>query len=859
MSVLTREEAQSRAQVLQVQQYAVDLDLTRGEDVFGSTTVVRFAVREAGAEAFVEVRPVTLVAAELDGVAVDPGGLRGGRLPLRGLAEGEHELRVVAEMAYSRVGEGMHRFTDPEDGRTYVYTMCCMSDAPLVFACFDQPDLKAEFRVAVTAPEEWTVLGNGVSRRADGGRWECAATPPISTYLMAVAAGPFHSVRTEHAGLPFGLHVRRSLGAYLEADSAELLDVTRRCFDRYHEIFDEPYPFDSYDQAFVPEFNVGAMENPGLVMFRDEFIHRSAVTDTERQARGMVIAHEMAHMWFGDLVTLRWWDDIWLNESFAEYMGFQVLSEATRFTDAWTEFALAYKSWGYEADERSSTHPVAPVPDDVPDTAAARQNFDGISYAKGASALRQLVVWLGEKSFLAGINEHFARHRFGNATLADFLDSLARASERDVRAWAESWLRTTGVDTLVSRVGESAERQWYVDLEHRGSRPHRLALGLYDKAPADERRLVLRERVERDVPAGGGRTLVTLAGPRPDLVLVNDLDLTYAKVRLDRVSWETLTASLPGLSGLPGQLSRSVVWNAARDMVRDGELPPLEFVRVAREHLPSESDGAVVAGVLAFARAQVADRFLGPEARVAALGLISRLCGEVLERTGSGGGAGVNSGSGAGADVGEGAGAGLRLTAVRYFIDSATEAGELAAWRAAGEVPGGPVLDAELGWRLLSRLSVLGAVGAEDIEEARAADRSATGEQSAARCLAALPSASGKAAAWEAMFGPGDALSNYLFTATARGFWQPEQTALLEDYPARFFEDAVRVAARRGASLAELAGRYAFPVTSVDGGTLARGEAFLASRSPEPALRRRVADHLDDLRRALRVREAAGE
>ena len=363
------------------------------------------------------------------------------------------------------------------------------------------------------------------------------------------------------------------------------------------------------------------------------------------------------------------------------------------------------------------------------------------------------------------------------------------------------------------------------------------------------------------MPAGGGRVLVTLEGPRPDLVLVNDLDLTYAKVRLDRVSWETVAASL---SGLPGQLSRSVVWNAARGMVRDGELSPLEFVRMAREQLPSEPDGAVVQGVLAFARGQVADRFLAPDARAEALGLIAEVCGEVLERTGpasgSGPGTDTNTGRGEGAGTGEGGGAdaGLRVTAVRYFIDSATEAGELAAWRAAGEVPGGPVLDAELGWRLLLRLSVLGAVGVEDIEEAWAADRSATGEQSAARCLAALPSASGKAAAWEAMFGPGDALSNYLFTATAQGFWQPEQTALLEGYPARFFEDAVRVAARRGASLAELVGRYAFPVTSVDGGTLARGEALLASRGLEPALRRQVADHLDDLRRALRVREADG-
>ncbi|UNZ19963.1 aminopeptidase N [Streptomyces sp. 891-h] len=845
MVVLTRAEAQGRARALRVEQYAVDLDLTRGEEVFGSTTVVRFAALEAGVDTFVELRPRELVRAELDGVALDPGALREGRLPLRGLAAGEHELRVEALMPYSRVGEGMHRFTDPEDGNTYVYTQCCVADAPLVFACFDQPDLKAVFHVSVTAPEEWTVLGNGVAARsgAGGGRWVCAPTPPISTYLMAVAAGPFHSVRTEHAGLPFGLHVRRSLGRFLDADAAELLEVTRRCFDRYHELFDEPYPFDSYDQAFVPEFNSGAMENPGLVTFRDEYIHRSAVTETERMSRATTIAHEMAHMWFGDLVTLRWWDDIWLNESFAEYMGYQVLSEATRFVDAWTDFAVARKSWGYDADERPSTHPVAPAAEAVPDTAAAMGNFDGISYAKGASALRQLVVWLGEKSFLAGINEHFARHRFGNATLADFLDSLARASERDVRGWAESWLRTTGADALVPRVGESAARQWYVDVEHRGERPHRLAVGLYDRAPADESRLVLRERLERDVPPGGGRLTVTLDGPRPDLVLVNDLDWTYARVRLDPVSWGTVRSAL---SGLPGQLSRAVVWNAARDMVREGELGPLEYLRTVREHLRSETDNAVVQGVLAFARGHAADRYLAGAGRVEALGLLGEVCRELLE---------CEEGAGAGRGAAAG-GSGVRLTAARYFIDCATDPEELLAWRAVGEVPGGPVLDAELRWRLLLRLSVLGAVGEADIEEAAAADRSARGEEAAARCRAALPEAAAKEAAWEAMFGPADALSNYLFTATAQGFWQPEQAGLLRGYVGRYFTDVLPVAARRGPALADAAGRHAFPAVFVDEATLTYGEECLASGEAVPALRRRLEDQVDDLRRALGVRAA---
>ncbi len=448
MSVLTRDEAQTRASLLDVHHYAIDLDLTRGDETFDSRTVIRFTVRAetADTDTFVEVKPAELRTVTLDGHPLDPAALDENRLALKNLTPGEHELRVDAAMRYSRTGEGMHRFTDPADGETYVYTQLFLDDVQRVFAAFDQPDLKAVFDLTVTAPEGWTVLANGITEHTGDGHWKAATTPRISTYLVAVAAGPWHSVRTEHRGLPFGIHCRRSLAPHLDADADELLEVTRGCFDRYHEKFTEPYPFDSYDQAFVPEFNAGAMENPGLVTFRDEFVFRSAVTDTQRQTRAMVIAHEMAHMWFGDLVTLKWWDDIWLNESFAEYMGYQTTAEATRFTDTWTDFGVTRKPWGYDADQRPSTHPVAP--ENVEDTASALLNFDGISYAKGASALRQLVTWLGEKDFLAGINIHFERHRFANATLGDFIDSLAAATDRDVHAWADAWLRTTGVDTL---------------------------------------------------------------------------------------------------------------------------------------------------------------------------------------------------------------------------------------------------------------------------------------------------------------------------------------------------------------------------------------------------------------------------
>lgn len=833
MSVLTRDEAHNRAQLLDVHRYTIELDLTTGDATFGSRTAIRFSVRAdaTNTDTFVEVKPAELRSVTLDGQPLDPDSLDENRLPLKNLAAGEHELRVDARMPYSRTGEGMHRFTDPSDGETYVYTQLFMDDVQRVFAAFDQPDLKAVFELSVTAPESWTVLANGVTEHLGAGRWRAAPTPLISTYLVAVAAGPWHSVRTEHRGLPFGIHCRRSLAPHLDADAEEIIDVTRACFDRYHEKFEEPYPFDSYDQAFVPEFNAGAMENPGLVTFRDEFVFRSAVTDTERQTRAMVIAHEMAHMWFGDLVTLKWWDDIWLNESFAEYMGYQTTAEATRFTDTWVDFGVARKGWGYNADQRPSTHPVAP--EAVDDTAAALLNFDGISYAKGASALRQLVAWLGEKDFLAGINTHFARHRFGNATLADFIDSLATATERDVHAWADAWLRTTGVDTLTPDVTPAADGTCALTVARDGSRPHRITVGLYDHDLADEGRLVLRERVDLDVPQTAPHPL----GKRPALLLLNDGDLTYAKVRFDAESFDALRT---GLSGLPDPLTRAVVWNALRDAVRDGELPPAAYLDAARAHLPHETDLALVEGVLAFATVHVAGRYVTPEDRPAALATLSSLCRDLIRRTE------------------DGDSPGLRLLAVRHFIDVAAHPDTIAAWLADGTVPGGPELDPELRWRILGRLAVLGATDEAAIAAELERDPSATGQEGAARCRAALPDPEAKRAAWEAMFAAdrGAELSNYLFIATARGFWQPEQADLVREYVPRYYPDAVAVAARRGPAIATAVGRWAFPAHAVDAENLALGEACLRDGEPTTALRRWLTDELDDLARALRIRTA---
>jgi aminopeptidase N len=772
--------------------------------------------------------------------------LRGNRLPLAGL-RAMNELRVEADMPYSRGGEGLHRFTDPADGGTYLAVHAGLDSAQRVFTAFDQPDLKAPVTATVVAPGSWTVLGNGVARpvRSSGpaarARWELAATPPISSYLFTLAAGPYYSVRREHRGIPFGLHSRRSLAGVLDRDADEILAVTRACFDRYLEIFAEPYPFDSYDQVFVPELEAGAVENPGCITFRDEFLYPYLATRAERQIRGMVIAHEMAHMWFGDLVTMAWWNDVWLSESFATYMGFQVLSEATGYTGAWADFALAQKPRGYDADQRASAHPVAPGPREVPDTDAARSSYDDISYAKGASALRQLVAWTGWPAFITGINDYLARHRFGSATLDDLLDCLGRASGADLHDWAARWLRTAGVDTLAIR--QDAAYRGPGRVTHTGRRPHRVWVGAYDRAPGDAGELVLRARLPVTVEADAGQVVLPpgTVDPPPALILPNDGDYSYCKVRLDPRSWAALTS---GLGRLADPLSRAVAWNAARDLVRDGEVPAPRYLELAAAHLPAETDTAIAGPVLSFARWTIADRYLPRPRRGTALAGLAGLCRALLARP-------------AGDDAD-----GMRLVAGRGLIDSASgpdDVANLRSWLAAGRWPGGPDLDSRLRWQIILRLTVLGAAGRPEIEREAGLDATDTGRQSAARCRAALPDPEAKQAAWAEMFGPAAAgePSSYQLAAIADGFWQADQADLVAGYVPRYFPALADVAARRGPAVARILVRHGFPHHAVAPATLRAGEECLAGAAFPASLHRLLADHLDDLRRALAVRSAA--
>ncbi|WNM37149.1 aminopeptidase N [Micromonospora halotolerans] len=832
MPSLTRVEATARGAMITVESYQVDLDLTGDAERFRSAVTIRFRATP-GADTFAEVKPLRLLGARLNDRDLDPALLDDNRLPLTGLAE-TNTLTVSAEMAYSNTGEGVHRFVDPADGETYLYAMSFLDDVQRIFAAFDQPDLKAPLTLAVTAPPEWTVAANGqVADRPAPGRWEFAPTAPLATYFVSLIAGPWHVREDEHDGIPLAVYCRKSLGAHLDADADEIFTVTKQCLDRFHQLFAERYPFGKYDQAFVPEFNAGAMENPGLVTLRDDYIFRSAVTDSQRELRATTIAHEMAHMWFGDLVTMRWWDDLWLNESFAEYLGTRVTAEATHFTGAWTTFAMRRKAWGYAADQRPSTHPVAP--EEVADSAQALLNFDGISYAKGASVLRQLVAWVGDEPFLAGLNAHFAKHRFGNATLADLLESLSAASGRDLADWAERWLRRPQVNTLRVETAVDADGRWSdvavvqtAPETHPVLRPHRI--GVARHAPDAP---VQRVEVDLDPAADRGRTVLAelLGQPATGLLLPNAGDLTFAKIRLDPASADAVPMVLPGLAD---PLARALLWGEALDAATDGERPVTSVVALIEAALPAETEVIIAEDVLTLSR-NLVDRYLDPLARDAALLRVAGACATLL--------------------AGAPAGGSLQLAAGRGLIGATADTGLLAGWLAGEGVPEGLAVDADLRWALLRRLVVLGAAGEPEIAAESAADRSATGAERAASCRAALPDADAKRAAWEIVTRNTD-LSNRLVEATAEGFWQPEQAELTADYVERYFADMPAAARLRTPWTADRVASLAFPRYAVAQTTRELAAALLARDDLTPGLRRRVVDLDDDLRRALVARTA---
>jgi aminopeptidase N len=835
---LTRAAAHERAASIRVDAYDVDLDLTRGDERFGSVTTIEFSATGPGLATFVDVRPHALRSVSLNGIPIDPMIWRDGRLPLTDLAV-RNVLVVDAEMSYTNTGQGLHRFTDPADGRTYLYAANFLDQAPTMFACFDQPDLKAPYTLHVTADPAWIVAGNAVATPVAPGRWDLGPTPPLATYFVTLIAGPYHAVHDEHEGIPLAIYARASLAAALDQQAAELFAITRACFDRYHELFRVRYPFGPYQQAFVPEFTMGAMENPGCVTLRDDYVFTSAVTDADREQRALVIAHEMAHMWFGDLVTMSWWDDLWLNESFAEYLGHRVTAEVTEFTTAWTTFTLGTKAWGYAADQRPSTHPISA---DVGDTDEALLNFDGISYAKGAAVLRQLVALLGDEVFFAGLRAHFDAHAYGNASLADLLEVLGEASGRDLTEWAHVWLRTVGVSTLrlttaYDETGTYADVRVTQESPH-GLRPHRIRVGAYVESGGSTTR---REVVDVDIDPhreNGSVDVDALRGrPVADLLLPNDEDLTYAKIRLAPADLRRLAVLLPTVRD---SLARALLWGSAWDLTRDAERAADWFVDLCRIALPVEPDVAIFAEVVGYARDYAVARYLPSDTAAAARRTLTAAGRSAFDR--------------ADGDPGR------RLAAARAMITCAgpDDVDWLWDWLDPTGItrPGDVALDAELRWLIVGQLATLGAVGDAAIDAEFERDRTAIAAEHAASAHAARPDEAAKAAAWATLIDD-DNRSNRLLFAVARGFWQPGQGDLLAPYVDRYVADLPAMAAQRTAQVAERIATLAFPSYAVDAGSLAAMTRMRDDESLVPGLRRTLIDETDELARSVAARDLA--
>jgi aminopeptidase N len=854
---LTRAEARERAAIVQARSYDVELDLTTSPTTFASRTTIRFGATP-GASTFVDLIAPAVHGVRLNGRDLDPAVVfADSRIALDGLAA-ENELVVVADCAYMNTGEGLHRFVDPVDGEVYLYSQFEVADSRRVFAVFEQPDLKATFAFTVTAPAHWTVISNSPvatdpepvpgaanhnGRDTGARRWTFATTPRISSYITAVVAGPYtgeHRELTSSDGrtIPLGVYCRASLAEHLEAD--EIADITRAGFSFYEDVFGRPYPFEKYDQIFVPEFNAGAMENAGAVTFVESYVFRSAVPQATVERRAVTVLHELAHMWFGDLVTMRWWDDLWLNESFAEFQSTRATAEATRWSSAWTTFSSLEKRWAYAQDQLPSTHPIAA---DIRDLEDVEVNFDGITYAKGASVLRQLVAWVGQEQFDAGVRAYFAKHAWGNTSLADLLAELETTSGRDLSAWSHLWLEEAGVTLLRPRIEVDAEGVvtafdvlQEVPDEHPVPRPHRLAIGGYDVSHDGRLTRTWREELDVDGPVTPVPALV--GRPRPALVVVNDDDLAYGRIRLDDASRATAAAHL---SGFTSSLPRSLVLAAAWDGTRDGEMSARDYLDMMLRYLPHETDSTVVQVQLRQLRTAL-DLYVAPEHRAgaaeAAADRLAQLLGEVP------------------------AGSDTQLQLLKAFALLASTPGQLdlvGDLLAGRRTLPGRAIDTDLRWELLTSLVAGGRAGEAEIAAQLVADATATGERAAATARAALPTPAAKAAAWSSLLDRDD-LPNAVQAATIAGFGRAHDRSLLLPFVEPYFAALEAVWASR---TNEIAQNIAFGLHPLDltgdarVDVVARTQRWLDEHpQAAPALRRIIAEQGDDARRALVAQEA---
>ncbi|MCV7346105.1 aminopeptidase N [Mycolicibacterium rhodesiae] len=843
---LTRDEAIERAALVTVGNYSIALDLTTGsETTFRSTTTVEFEATP-GADTYIDLAADTVHSAVLNGRDVDVLEYdESTGIALQGL-EKTNVLVVDADCRYSNTGEGLHRFVDPVDGEAYLYSQFETADAKRMFACFDQPDLKATFDVTVTAPSHWQVISNGATVSNEGGVHTFATTPRMSTYLVALIAGPYARwddvYADEHGEIPLGLFCRSSLAEYMDAE--RLFTETKQGFGFYHRNFGVPYAFGKYDQLFVPEFNAGAMENAGAVTFLEDYVFRSKVTRYSYERRAETVLHEMAHMWFGDLVTMTWWDDLWLNESFATFASVLCQAEATEYDQAWTTFANVEKSWAYRQDQLPSTHPVAA---DIPDLHAVEVNFDGITYAKGASVLKQLVAYVGLEHFLAGLRDYFAAHAFGNATFDDLLGALEKASGRDLSDWGRQWLKTTGLNTVRADFDVDDEGRFTRFAINQGgaapgageTRVHRLAVGIYDDDPTTGK-LVRVHREELDI-SGSVTEVPALQGvSRGKLVLVNDDDLTYCSLRLDD---DSLRTALGRIADIEEPLPRTLVWSAAWEMTRDAELKARDFVALVMSGVQAETEVGVAQRLLLQAQTALnsyadpqwacangwpafADRLLdlaresspGSDHQLA---FVNALCTSVLQLH--------------------------HVAVLATLLDN--EPAEV-------NLPG-LVIDTDLRWRIVTALAASGDIDGDGVEtpfiDAEAQrDPTAAGRRHAAAASAARPQLDVKNAAWQQVI-EDDTLPNITARAIIGGFVQTGQSALLQPFTERYFAAIPGVWERRSSEVAQTVVIGLYPSWDISSEALLAADNFLAGELPS-ALRRLVLEGRAGIERSLKAR-----
>ncbi|MHA7270439.1 aminopeptidase N [Arthrobacter sp. HLT1-20] len=845
---LTRAEAIERSATLTVKNYDVTLDLTTSDTTFASTTTVAFSAKE-GSASFIDAVTSAVHQVTLNGVDLDPAQVSDGvRIQLPTLAA-ENVLTVKADALYMNTGEGLHRFVDPVDGEVYLYSQFEVPDSRRMFAVFEQPDQKAQFTFHVSAPAHWDVISNSPTpapEAAGEGKatWHFEPTLTMSSYVTALIAGPYESVRSELTSsdgrtIPLGVFARKSLMEFMDAEN--VFELTRQGFEFFEKQFGTPYPFPKYDQLFVPEFNAGAMENAGAVTFLESYVFRSKVTDAMVERRAITILHELAHMWFGDLVTMRWWNDLWLNESFAEFMSTLAAAENTQYVDAWTTFSSLEKSWAYRQDQLPSTHPIKAEINDLEDVLV---NFDGITYAKGASVLRQLVAWVGQEEFMAGVRAYFGKHAWGNTELPDLMVELEAASGRDLSAWTQKWLETAGVNTFkpALEVSDDGTITSFAILqsaiaEHPTLRPHRAAIGFYNLAAdgEDAGKLVRTHRVELDVD-GASTSVPELVGmQRPALILLNDDDLAYAKIRLDAVSLATAKAHLQDFKE---SLPRTLVSASAWDATRDGETPAREYVEFVLATIGQESDSTVIM-VLLRQLATALGYYVAPEHQKATAVAAADSLWALAQSAVAGSDAQLQFVKAFAAHAQSGA----QLDLVQALLDGDQELDSL-------------TLDTDMRWEFLTSLAAGSRANGAVIDAALALDNTQTGQLAAATAHAATPTAGAKAGTWESVVVQGDA-ANSIQRAAIAGFTKVWDTSLLEPYVGAYFAAIERVWAEKSYEISSTIITGLYPSQLISEATVEATDAFLAALGDAtPALRRLLVESRDGVVRALKAQAA---